>query len=278
MLCRKPFKIGVAEFGCGQCLPCRINRRRLWTGRLMLEATQHRAAFFATLTYAPEHYPGQLVPKHMQDYLKRLRVAVAPRKVRFYGVGEYGDVTQRAHYHLVLYGDLQHDEIVKAWGLGHVHVGDLTVESAGYVASYTLKGMTAASDLRLDGRHPEFARMSLRPGIGASAMKTVAGSVLVPATGELRTVEGELPGQFRYGGKLLPFGRYLRSRLMKELHLGVAKRKYRYQPHRMPKYILDRYIDIFSGQSSAREHKRKYASDRAGVLYQISRSKKGVGL
>lgn len=65
----------------------------------MLEAAQYEDNCFITLTYDDEHLPlgMSLVPKDLQDFLKRFRSRIAPIKVRYYGVGEYGDQTQRPH-------------------------------------------------------------------------------------------------------------------------------------------------------------------------------------
>jgi len=149
-----------------------MNRRRVWTHRLLPEQRSHEFSSFATLTYADEHLPrGQtVVPKHTQDWLKRLRDLLGPtRPIRYYLVGEYGDESQRPHYHAALFGlsHLEHETLARSWPMGHTLLGTLTKESAQYVAGYVTKKMTAPDDPRLNGRHPEFARMSLRPGIGA---------------------------------------------------------------------------------------------------------------
>jgi len=174
--------VGSVPAGCGQCMPCRINRRRLWTHRMMLESYKHAENSFLTLTYDDEHLParGSLDPSHTQKWLKRFRKAIAPRKVRFYLVGEYGDQSQRPHYHAALFG-VGPDGIVvnneycsvpdivsRTWGKGHVMLGSLTSASAQYICGYVTKKMTSKFDPRLNGRYPEFARMSRRPGIGSS--------------------------------------------------------------------------------------------------------------
>lgn len=77
--------------------------------------------------------------------------------------------------------------------------------------------MTKADDERLGGHHPEFARMSLRPGLGAYAVPSMA-DVLTSSSGA-RTIAhlGDVPMALRSEGKLLPLGRYLRRKLREEL-------------------------------------------------------------
>lgn len=235
MLCRNPITMGMHLYPCGQCMPCRFNRRREWTHRIMLEASLRTENAFVTLTYSDENLRmtsqqlPTLDPKDFQDWLKRFRAAISPLKVRFYGVGEYGDETQRPHYHVALFGyppcrygnsRYRHytnccdncDRIRDTWGKGNIFVGTLETESAQYVAGYVTKKMTAKDDERLLGRHPEFARMSLRPGIGADFMHDVASVVL-----DLNLVEkeGDVPSSLRHGKRVLPLGRYLTKKLRK---------------------------------------------------------------
>lgn len=225
-------------FGCGQCLPCRINRRRTWTHRIMLEAAQHGDNSFWTLTYDDAEMPltkdgkPTLEPKHLTDFLKRLRFAYQPRKLRYFNVGEYGEKTERPHYHLALFnfphcergltavnrrGDCCRvcDYVRKVWAKGIVHSGHLEDASAAYIAGYITKKMTAKDDPRLCGRHPEFARMSLRPGIGAGFMPEVASALL---SHNLEKDLIDVPTSLQHGRYVRPLGRYLTRQLRK--HVG----------------------------------------------------------
>lgn len=219
-------------YGCGQCGPCRYNRRRIWVHRIMLEAAQFEHNAFVTLTYDDDNIPagGNLVPKDTQDFLKRLRSRVAPSRFRYYLVGEYGDVTQRPHYHAALfgfrsciYGQSRYtksrkdccywcDLVRDVWRSGNVFLGTLEDDSAGYLAGYVVKKMTHKDDPRLAGRHPEFGRMSLRPGIGRDALFEIADSLMKY---ELNEVMSDVPSALRHGSKQLPLGRYLRRNLRK---------------------------------------------------------------
>lgn len=288
MKCAVPFTQGVAEFGCGQCMPCRLNRRRLWSARIMLEAQKHDFSYFVTLTYDKEHVPsdGSVDPKELQMFLKRLRTAIAPNRVRFYGVGEYGDRRGRPHYHLALFGlpagtvGRAKELVDAAWKKGGVHVGGITTASAGYVASYTTKGWSKKSADGLKGRHPEFARMSLKPGIGAVAIpdmgKVISQGVDV-ITGEVYgKPDGDVPSQFIYDGQRLPLGRYLRGKLRESV--GMAAQE--------PKCVGElrnyrRFVDLRAAGLSGykvREARRQQSEWNAKARVQRSMDKKGIFL
>lgn len=203
---------------------CRINRRRLWVHRMMLEALVHPTASFVTLTYSDENIPdgGTLVPKHLQLFLKRLRARMPGHSIRYFAVGEYGDQTLRPHYHAALFGidPFEHcPETDRAWAFGHTMSGDLTFESASYIAGYVTKKLTKKDDPRLPyGHHPEFARMSLRPGIGAGAISKVAQALQSKAGWDEIGRTGDVPALLRHGAKTLPLGRYLRRKLREEMN------------------------------------------------------------
>lgn len=238
MLCRNPYTQGIHAHPCGQCMPCRLNRRRVWTHRLLLEQLQHGDSSFVTFTYNDESLPadGSLDPKHMQDWLKRFRKAIQPVKVRYFLVGEYGDVTERPHYHAAIFGYppchylrsryssrrssccLICDQLRDTWGKGHILSGTLEEHSAQYVAGYVTKKLTAKDDARLKGRHPEFARMSLRPGIGADAIHEIASVFLLL---NLEDTQADVPSALRHGSRLWPLGQFLRRKL-REATFGQA--------------------------------------------------------
>lgn len=227
MLCKRPFFGQKGVFGCCQCLPCRVNRLRTWTHRILLEQRVHDKSSFITLTYDNDHLPagGTLVPRHAQLWLKRLRKAVAPTALRFFLVGEYGDESERPHYHAAVFGLGPEDAqiVEKTWGHGFVYVGDLSPDSAQYVAGYVTKKMTAVDDPRLNGRYPEFARMSLRPGIGATAVSPIVDSLTSEhGCNELAKV-GDVPSQLLHGSKLMPLGRYMRRKIREKLFIPAEE-------------------------------------------------------
>lgn len=226
MLCRNPYMANCLAFGCGQCNPCRVNRRRIWTHRLLLEQAGHEFATFVTLTYAPEHLPenGTLVPDHLKLFLKRLRRVIEPRKIRYYAVGEYGDETFRPHYHAIIFGmsELEAQTIANAWDYGGIYAAECNEATCDYVAGYVLKKMTKADDERLEGRYPEFSRMSLKPGIGAGAMDSIANALETRSGSILLQKMGDVPNELQTGKSKRPVGRYLKKILRQRL--GVPER------------------------------------------------------
>lgn len=88
--------------------------------------------------------------------------------------------------------------------------GTLSPQSMAYVAGYINKKMTREFDPRLEGRRPEFARMSLRPGIGAGMMHDLASTLLEHG---LDKVLVDVPAFLQHGPTKYPLGRYLRRKL-----------------------------------------------------------------
>jgi len=162
----------------------------------MHEAQFHDENSFITLTYDDAHLPygGTLVPEHFIKFMKRLRKAIAPKKIRFYHCGEYGSKLSRPHYHALIFGHsfpekrflkesksghkiYRSDELDALWGFGYCQIGSVTAQSAQYCASYIMKkigGDMAASHYRrvvpdtgeIIQLHPEYTTMSRMPGIG----------------------------------------------------------------------------------------------------------------
>lgn len=170
---------------CGQCIGCRLERSRQWAIRLMKEHTLHDRSSFLTLTYDDEHLPKlpsgrpTLVLEDIQLFLKRLRKAIEPKRVRFFQCGEYGEDKQRPHHHMILFGEdfsndrlpiensrsghaqFMSDTLTKLWGNGRCTISEVSFESAAYVARYCLKKVTGpGADLYYAGRKPEFVTMS----------------------------------------------------------------------------------------------------------------------
>lgn len=183
------------EIPCGQCIGCRLERSRQWALRCVHEASLYNNNCFLTLTYNNENLPADksLNVKHFQDFMKRLRKAYSPKKIRFFHCGEYGAKNQRPHYHAIIFNHDFDDKILfrnsngvqlytsssldKLWPFGFSTIGSVTFESAAYVARYITKKVTGelatehyklvdTSTGEIHNLKPEYITMSRRPGVG----------------------------------------------------------------------------------------------------------------
>lgn len=174
------------DIPCGQCIGCRLERSRQWAARLVAEQQCHEKSSFLTLTYKEMPANNSLNNVDFTLFMKRLRRYLEPAKVRFFQCGEYGERSLRPHHHCILFGeDFGSDRVVfetsqsglpqytsevlnDLWSHGLCTIGDVTFESAAYVARYSLKKVSGSrAESHYAGRKPEFVTMSRRPGIGA---------------------------------------------------------------------------------------------------------------
>lgn len=305
MLCRRPYirdptgkilvrgrdmgfdgKADGVPFPCGQCLACRINRRRVWTLRLILENFYHEKASFVTLTYNDENLPYSLkgVPclckRDIQLFLKRLRKRFGEVKLRYYAVGEYGTRTRRPHYHLLIFGlspfdldsvfyqyggksgDRRRSILSDTWGYGLCHVGEVTRESIQYVAGYVTKKFTKKGD----SYAREFAVMSRKPGIGSQAVSEIA------AVLQSYNLEERSKRQLRIDGKSWPLGRYLQTKLCELLGVDFGFEEYLQslrtqwvQANRCGTPFLDFLVEHDAGRYAKLEARNKIFNHRSSI-------------
>ena len=188
---------------CGKCIGCRLDRTRNNAIRAMHESEMHDRSSFLTLTYDDANLPyneGSIYPtllkRDLTLFIKRLRKYLEPNKIRKYGCGEYGDATQRPHYHLLLFGeDFAFDRelfspgrdplytsatLTDLWGHGHAVIGDISFDSAAYVAGYCLKkfnGQMAVQEYDDLMRDPPFVVYPINPGLGGDWFDQFSGDI-----------------------------------------------------------------------------------------------------
>jgi len=165
---------------CGVCIGCQLDRSQAWAIRCVNEASLHEKNTFITLTYREYNY--SLVKEDFVLFMKRLRKKYG-EGIRFFHCGEYGEKFDRPHHHACLFNHdfpdrtywqtrngvklYKSEELEKIWGHGYCVVGDVTYESAAYVARYVTKKIIGRkADIHYEGRQPEYITMSRRPGIG----------------------------------------------------------------------------------------------------------------
>lgn len=211
---------------CGKCLACRITKRKMWTGRILAESL-YAEGFFVTLTYDDQHLwytksgLPDLHPHDVRLFLQRFRKANGP--FRYFAVGEYGDESERPHYHLCMWAPWRQPEtqVSRAWSvrgeqLGHVTLRPLDFRRAKYAAGYTVKKLNHANPT-LQDRHPEFARQSRKPPLGVLNAINVLGAVRSVQGQRLFQETGDVPATFRLEGRIYPLGMYWRNWMRKKL-------------------------------------------------------------
>lgn len=166
-----------------------MTKAQAWALRCQLELQQHTRkngdgtydtlAVFTTLTYDDEHLPLTLEKHELQKWLKRLRKQTN-QPIRFFASGEYGERTQRPHYHAIIYGitECEAPRLEKTWQKGHVRTYQATPATIAYTAGYCQKKINyqKTPHKRVDPTtgelyewQPPFIQMSRRPGIGHQA-------------------------------------------------------------------------------------------------------------
>lgn len=192
---------------CGKCVGCRLGKSREWATRCVHENQMCGSSSYITLTFDNEHiseqlgYPNifglwSLKYEPFQKFMKRLRKRysklVPPiydgdgkllNGLKYFMCGEYGDLNQRPHYHLILFGfdfpDKYHWStengyklyrsplLEDLWPFGQSTIGTVEFESAAYVARYCMKKVNGeGKDDHYLGRMPEFTHMSTREALG----------------------------------------------------------------------------------------------------------------
>jgi len=190
---------------CGQCTACRLEKSRQWAVRCVHEAQLYENNSFITLTYDDQNIPktkdqiywSEDIPlcgnlktlnlTHFQSFMKRLRKHQDDtfldqdydehflfnrdhsKNIRFFHAGEYGEQTDRPHYHAIFFGvGLRDQNLVNdIWGKGFVDFGTVTFESCRYTANYLDKkyyGQLAEDYYTRHGREVPFQVVS--QGIG----------------------------------------------------------------------------------------------------------------
>lgn len=238
MACNRPFEVknkngDIVSVPCGWCRQCRIDKREEWTSRLMFEVSKHDG-FFLTLTYNDENLPssGSLVPRDVQLYFKRLRQNIARSrasgaKIKYYCVGEYGDLFQRPHYHAIItglsgfyYGDI----VQKSWTLGFTKILPANPATIRYVLKYMDKQVHGEQSKKVYGDLiPPFARMS--KGIGLE--------YFFQNIELLQSQNG-----FYKNGRLVPLPKYYKQKLGCDAKLSKKTDKLKYVLDYMDKHNL----------------------------------------
>jgi len=185
--------------GCKpKCVGCQEIYSRQWAVRAWHEAQLHEQNCFITLTFSDKFLPKELDHFIFQKFMKRFRRSIS-QPVSFFMAGEYGSLNFRPHFHACIFGFDFSDRVLwsvrdgvnlytsqllsSLWSdvktgesYGFTSVGDVTFESAAYIARYVGK-KAGRSVAELDGRKPEYSKCSLKRPIGKGWISAYVDSV-----------------------------------------------------------------------------------------------------
>lgn len=176
----------VKKVSCRKCIECLQVRANEWGVRCHFELLKHKQNCFITLTYNDENNPTVLDKQEMQRFLKRLRKKIAPKKIKYFSCGEYGDQKLRPHYHIIIFGydfqDKQYhglspsgkamftsEQLRELWPHGNNIVQEANMRTVQYSAKYSTK---QKKDLPYPlSEFPEYNTMSQNLGIESALEK-----------------------------------------------------------------------------------------------------------
>lgn len=160
---------------CGKCPECRAANKRRWVGRCVAEMEVSKYSYFLTLTFDNNHI-RDVSKRDIQLFIKRLRKFLP---CRYLAVGEYGSLSNRPHYHLIIFSNESIDDlepfkrsnfplyksamISKLWPFGFSSVAKASPSTAAYTVGYLIKSeKKTAFKLQSQGLGAEFFK-SLKP-------------------------------------------------------------------------------------------------------------------
>lgn len=176
-MCTSPFylKEYLFEVPCGQCLQCRINKRKEWSLRLLHHMSYNNDCIFLTLTYNDENLINPSLNKRdFQLFMKRFRKC-HKQSIKYFACGEYGDKTYRKHFHAIIFGVSLRSILSDSratykfrrkgfdyfslslpyWSNGFAIVTTVSPDTIGYVAGYVTK--------KLKGYKKKYEELGLLP-------------------------------------------------------------------------------------------------------------------
>lgn len=223
----------VHKVPCGKCAFCLTNKRSQWMFRIHHEMrVQEHPGYFLTLTYDEKHVrrvdDGRLSLRFrdIQLYIKRIRKA--KHYVKYVCVGEYGGITHRPHYHMLLWTDATPDFLQANWKsskddsiLGSIHFGALSMQSAMYTLKYIIQPKQHLETVydcfgaAVDTIEKTRAQFSKGLGLG----------YLTSEVYEYHTFDYDNPVMFSYiDGKKVALPRYYRSKIFTKYQMGEQRR------------------------------------------------------
>ncbi|WNK13997.1 MAG: replication initiator protein [Microvirus sp.] len=228
------------EVPCGKCIGCRMEYSRQWAIRALCEMQMHKSNSYITLTYNKN--PVSLNKRDYQLFIKKMRRRYAG--FRYMLCGEYGERMGRPHYHACMFGVDFPDrkrlyrsngfnvygssELENIWGNGFVTVGDLSFQSAAYVARYIVKKIDGDnSDAHYKGKEKEFLRCS--QGIGRDWFLCYAEDAINVDKIVQKTLQASVPKYYNQMYKRFAKDEYLKNKEERREKYKGNKSEYSYE-------------------------------------------------
>lgn len=227
----------------------------------------HKENIFLTLTYNEESLKSpklqyidfQLFMKSLRELHTRNITDKELKKemaISYMVTGEYGDLNKRPHWHALIFGyrpmdekykyttDLHHrvytsETLNSLWSKGNIEYGEVTIESAGYVARYGAKKLVHGQDQEHD-YHP-IHKTSSKHAIGK------------------KWIEKHFERTFSQGNVIIQSGQKKIPAKIPRYYVDWLKK---HQPEKWRTYVTEKRLELqISAQKKNRKEELEYLSE-----------------
>lgn len=209
---------------CGKCHSCRKQKANAWRLRLNSEFEKYPNSVFITLTFNNEYLrrfkyePNRAVRLWLDRIRKRLG-----KQVRHFVIGEYGETTNRFHYHGILFDvpdNFTVDTLSETWQYGFCYIGWCTKKTITYILKY----ITKVDD---SGKTVKIPRIVASKGLGVHFVEQYRNEPLKTRKMPFLTVGN---------GAKIPLPRYIKQKMFDEDELCQMRVSYYLKP-------FERYVN-----------------------------------
>ena len=207
---------------CGQCANCLKSKGNAWSLRLQLEynyltPSQKSNSYFVTLTLS-DHYINEDKSLLIRRFLERVRKHHGV-SVRHWIISEYGERTNRFHYHGLFFDIPFHrTNLLKLWQYGHIVIKSITPRRITYITQYVNKNLKNSRFPLEDPRYKQKIWCSKGLGSVVGLDKKV--------TSHLRIGDACAPFMRNPSGYISAIPRYLRQKFFNHVELQKLKLSY----------------------------------------------------
>lgn len=230
MKCKSPLDVWQATRNikvpvpCGQCMPCRINKRQSWLLRCLLESRYASTSSFWTLTFEDGSLGEASKKWTLYEFFRRIRSwehqhgNTSP--IRYFGCLDFGGTYGRPHYHLLIWNlRARYTEPegyrsglprlryhIPEWPYGHVDIGEFNLKTSRYVTRYIAE------------KNNVVPYRTQRPAIGFYGVQRLA-VLFAKQCG----IMPERPALLQIGGRVYPMDQWTRRRFA-DAYVGAGGR------------------------------------------------------